>query len=195
MYIIPQFKGEEKVKYLRKSQADDPLLSVEEILAKHEQMLDEWVERFQPDGGPIPERNTFREVVSGETIAARPAMKELLRLIESPKIKAVLITEPSRLTRGDLEDIGYLVKILRYTNTIVITLNYAFDLNDERDRDQFERELMRGNEYLEYTKKIRLNGRIASVKNGNFMVIVRFHIRKIRETSILSSRIQSRLLW
>lgn len=169
MYIIPQFKGEEKLKYLRKSQTDDPLLTVEEVLAKHEQMLDDWVERNQPDGGPIPTANTFREIGSGETIAARPAMKQLLRLIESPKIKAIMVTEPSRLTRGDLEDIGYLVKILRYTNTIVITLGYAFDLNDERDRDQFERELMRGNEYLEYTKKIRLNGRLASVKNGNFI--------------------------
>ena len=169
MYIIPQFKGEEKAKYLRKSQVDDPLLTVEEVLEKHEQMLDDWVERNQPDGGPIPAENTFREIGSGETISSRPAMKRLLRLIESPKIKAIMVTEPSRLTRGDLEDIGYLVKILRYTNTIVITLGYAFDLNDERDRDQFERELMRGNEYLEYTKKIRLNGRLASVKNGCFI--------------------------
>lgn len=169
MYLIPQLRGDEKVKYLRKSQTDDPLLTVEEVLAKHDQMLDDWVERNQPDGGPVPPQNVFREIGSGETIAARPAMKQLLRLIESPKIKAVMVTEPSRLTRGDLEDIGYLVKILRYTNTLVITLGYAFDLNDERDRDQFERELMRGNEYLEYTKKIRLNGRLASVKAGNFI--------------------------
>lgn len=169
MYIIPQLRGDEKAKYLRKSQTDDPLLSVEEVLAKHEEMLDDWVQRHQPDGGPIPEANTFREIGSGETIAARPAMRELLRAVESPKIKAVMVTEPSRLTRGDLEDIGYLVKILRYTKTLVITLDYVFDLNDDGDRDRFERELMRGNEYLEYTKKIRLNGRLASVKNGNFI--------------------------
>ena len=180
MYLVPQLRGDEKVKYLRKSQTDDPLLTVEEVLEKHEQMLDDWVERNQPGGGPIPAANTFREIVSGETIAARPAMKQLLRLIESPKIKAIMVTEPSRLTRGDLEDIGYLVKILRYTNTIVITLGYAFDLNDERDRDQFERELMRGNEYLEYTKKIRLNGRLASVKNGNFIArVAPYGYRKI----------------
>ncbi len=169
MYIVPQLRGDEKAKYLRKSQTDDPLLSVEEVLAKHEQMLDEWVERNQPEGGPVPESNTFREIVSGETISDRPAMKELLRLVESPKIKAIMCVEPSRLSRGDLEDIGYLVKILRYTNTLVITMAYTYDLNDERDRDNFERELMRGNEYLEYTKKIRLNGRITSVKNGNFI--------------------------
>lgn len=169
MYLIPPLRGDEKAKYLRKSQTDDPLLTVEETLAKHEQMLDDWVERHQPEGGPVPEENTFREIGSGETIADRPAMRELLRLVESPKIKAIMVTEPSRLTRGDLEDIGYLVKVLRYSNTLVITLTYTYDLTDERDRDLFERELMRGNEYLEYTKKIRLNGRLASVKNGNFI--------------------------
>lgn len=169
MYLIPNLQGHEKAKYLRKSQTDDPLLTVEEVLEKHEQMLDEWVEKNHPDGGPVPEENTFREIGSGETIADRPAMRELLRRIESPKIKAIMVVEPSRLTRGDLEDIGYLVKILRYTNTIVITTTYAYDLNDERDRDLFERELMRGNEYLEYTKKIRMNGRLTSVKNGNFI--------------------------
>lgn len=169
MYIVPSFRGEEKVKYLRKSRTDDPLLTVEEVLEKHERMLDEWVERNQPEGGPIPEENTFREVVSGETIDSRPQMKALLRKIESPKIKAIVVVEPSRLSRGDLQDIGYLVKILRYTNTIVITPAYAYDLNDDRDRDLFERELMRGNEFLEYQKKILYAGRTQSVAQGNFI--------------------------
>lgn len=169
MYILPQLRGDEILKYLRKSQTDDPLLSVEEVLAKHEQMIDEWIEARLPDAGRVPADNIFREIVSGETIKARPEMQRLLRLVEQPKIKAIAVTEPSRLTRGDLEDIGYLVKILRYTNTIVITLSYVYDLTDEGDRDRFERELMRGNEYLEYTKKIRWNGRLASVKNGNFI--------------------------
>jgi hypothetical protein len=61
------------------------------------------------------------------------------------------------------------VKILRYTKTIVITPQEAYDLNDDRDRDRFERELMRGNEFLEYTKKIQWAGRIQSVRAGNFI--------------------------
>lgn len=169
MYLLPPLNGSEILTYLRKSQTDDPLLSVEEVLAKHEQMIDEWVQMRLPDSEPVPEENRYREIVSGETIKARPEMKALLRRVESPKIKAIAVTEPSRLTRGDLEDIGYLVKILRYSKTIVITLSYVYDLNDEGDRDRFERELMRGNEYLEYTKKIRMNGRLASVKSGNFI--------------------------
>lgn len=170
MWQLPSLSIEEILIYLRKSRADDPLLSVEEVLSKHEQMLDEWVERNLPDlGGKIPEKNRYREVVSGETIDSRPRVQELLRRIESPRVKAILIVEPQRLSRGDLEDIGRMVKLLRYSNTIVITLQYTYDLRDERDRDLFERELKRGNEFLEYQKRIMNNGRLLSVQNGNFI--------------------------
>ena len=45
----------------------------------------------------------------------------------------------------------------------------VYDLNNERDRDDFKRELMRGNEYLEYAKKVMNLGRLASVKEGNYI--------------------------
>jgi len=169
MYVLPPLASDELLDYLRKSQSDDPNLTVEETLAKHEQMLDSWVERNLPDIGKIPEENRYREVVSGETIDSRPKMKELLRRVESPKIKAILCVEPQRLSRGDLEDIGRLVKILRYTNTIVITLTYTYDLRDDHDRDAFERELKRGNEYLEYSKKIMRRGRELAVERGDYI--------------------------
>lgn len=170
MWQLPiGLKPEEILDYLRKSRTDDPTLSVEEVLKKHEQMLDEWVERNLPGMGKVPEENRYREVVSGETIDSRPEVQEVLRRIESPRIRALLIVEPQRLSRGDLEDIGRLVKLLRYSNTIVITLQYIYDLRDERDRDLFERELKRGNEFLEYQKRIMNNGRLLSVQNGNFI--------------------------
>lgn len=153
--------------YLRKSRADDPLLTVEEVLAKHESILDEWAERNL--GAKVPEENKFREVVSGETIADRPEIQKILKLIESPKIKAVLIVEVQRLSRGDLEDCGRLIKLLRYTNTLVITPQKTYDLRDEYDRDAFERELKRGNEFLEYTKKIMNRGTLLSVSQGNYI--------------------------
>lgn len=170
MWLLPKMNVDDILMYLRKSRTDDPALTVEEVLSKHEQMLDEWVERNLPDSSrKIPEEHRYREVVSGETIESRPQVQELLRKIESPRIKAVLIVEPQRLSRGDLEDIGRLVKLLRYSNTIVITLQYTYDLRDERDRDMFERELKRGNEFLEYQKRIMGNGRLLSVQNGNFI--------------------------
>ena len=167
--LPPGLKPGDIIDYLRKSRTDDPLLTVEEVLAKHEQMLDDWVERNLPGLGKVPEENRYREVESGETIDSRPEMQEVLRRIESPRVKAVLVVEPQRLSRGDLEDIGRLVKLLRYSNTLVITLQYTYDLRDERDRDLFERELKRGNEFLEYTKKIMYNGRLLAVENGNYI--------------------------
>ena len=167
MFVLPTLKPEEVIIYLRKSRTDDPSLSVAETVAKHEQMLDDWCMRNL--GEVVPEQNRFREIVSGETIEARPEIKKVLRLIEQDKFKAILIVEPQRLSRGDLEDIGRISKLLRYTHTFVITLQYSYDLADERDRDYFERELKRGNEYLEYSKRILRNGVRASVERGNYL--------------------------
>lgn len=169
MYVLPPLSIDAILNYLRKSQTDDPTMTVEDTLAKHEQMLDSWVERNLPGQGKIPEENRYREVVSGETIDSRPEFLKLLRRIESPEIKAILCVEPQRLSRGSLQDIGRLVDLLRYSNTIVITMQYTYDLRDPRDRELFERELMRGNEYLEYYKRIQQNGRRQSVENGNFI--------------------------
>ena len=168
--ILENLKPEEVLDYFRKSRTDDPTLSVAEVLSKHEAILDEWAERNL--GAVIPEQNKYREVVSGETIADRPEFQKLLKQIESPKIKAILVVEVQRLSRGELEDAGRLIKLLRYTNTLVITPMKTFDLIDEYDRDIFERELKRGNEFLEYQKKIMSRGRLLSVSQGNFIASV-----------------------
>jgi hypothetical protein len=172
MFYRPQIdlKPEEVLDYLRKSQSDDPLLTVEEVLSKHESILDEWAEKHL--GGKVPEKNKFREVVSGETLKERPEINKVLRLIESPKYKAVKIVEPQRLTRGDLEDIGRLMKLLKLTNTLVITPERIYDLRDEYDWNAFEAELKRGNDYLKYTKKILNRGRLLSVSQGNYIASV-----------------------
>lgn len=161
------FTPEEILDYLRKSQSDDPLLTVEEVLQNHETILDEWDMRHL--GALVPEENRFREVVSGETIKERPEINKVLRLIESPKYKAVKVVEPQRLTRGDLEDIGRLMKLLKLTNTYVITPDRMYDLRDEYDWNAFEAELKRGNDYLKYVKKILNRGRLLSVSQGNYL--------------------------
>lgn len=172
MYYNPVegIKPEEVIDYLRKSRSDDPMLTVEEVLEKHEKILDDWAEQYL--NGIVPESNKYREIVSGETIDDRPEIQKVLKLIESPKIKAVLVVEVQRLSRGDLEDAGRLIKLLRYTNTLVITPPKTYDLRNEYDRDAFERELKRGNEFLEYQKKIMNRGRILAVQQGNFIASI-----------------------
>lgn len=153
--------------YLRKSRADNPDESVEEVLEKHEQMLQELAEREL--GGRIPERCIFREIVSGETIDERPEMRKVLSAIENPSVSTVLIIEPQRLSRGDLEDCGRVVNAFRYSKTKIMTLQMTYDLSNKMHRKFFEQELVRGNDYLEYTKEILLRGRIASVQKGNYI--------------------------
>ena len=165
--IAEQFKLEELLVYLRKSRTDDTTLTVEEVLEKHENMLDEWAEKHF--GKKVPEKNKFREVVSGEKIDDRPEIQRILKQMESPNIKGVLVVDCARLGRPDLEDIGRLSKLFKYTNTLVVTPMKTFDLRNDYDRDLFERELMRGNDYLEYVKRIMSNGRLQSVSQGNYI--------------------------
>lgn len=163
----PQFYNDEVLEYGRKSRLDDPLLSVEEALEKHSKDIDDYARKYL--GGPIPLENKFQEVASGESIDSRPEMLRLLKTIESPKIKAIIVVDVQRLSRGDLEDAGRLIKLLRFTNTCVITPMKTYDLRDEYDRDAFERELKRGSEYLQYFKKIQSRGKLASLREGNYV--------------------------
>lgn len=164
---IPTFSPDEILVYLRKSRADDPSMTVEEVLAKHERILLNWIEENLDK--PIPQENYYREVISGESLDSREEMKKLLKRIESPKIKAIWSVDPQRISRGDLEDCGKIIKLLRFTNTMVITPYKVYDLDDEYDRDGFKRELERGNDYLEYFKKIQRRGVDISLQSGNFV--------------------------
>lgn len=168
MYREPLvFYNYEVIDYDRKSRFDDPLLSVEEVLERHAKIKEEYALKYL--SGPIPEENKYQEVGSGETLDKRPEILKVLKKIESPAIKAILVVDVQRLSRGDLEDAGRLIKLLRYTNTCVITPHKTYDLRDEYDRDAFERELKRGSEYLEYYKKIQARGKLSSVKEGNYV--------------------------
>ena len=165
--LPPGITPEEILEYLRKSRSDDATLTVQEVLEKHARMINEYAERHL--GGPIPAENRYKEVGSGESLDDRPEILKLLKAIEDPKIRAIIVVDVQRLSRGDLEDAGRLIRLLRYTKTFVITPYKIYDLNDDFDRDAFERELKRGNEYLEYFKKISLRGKLDSVREGNYI--------------------------
>lgn len=165
--IRDEIKPEEILMYLRKSRADDPLKSVEEVVSHHEQLIDEWCERNL--SGLIPPENRYREIVSGESIADRPMFQKVLQLIESTKYKAVIIKEVARLGRPDTMEIGRISKTFRYTNTLVITPMRIFNLADNFERDMLEEELKRSAFYLEYSKQIMRAGVEISVKSGNYI--------------------------
>ena len=153
--------------YLRKSRQDNPDESVAEVLAKHENILQEWAKREL--GYVIPEDCIYREVISGESLSERVEAQKLLNRIEDPRVVGIIVVEPQRLSRGDLEDCGHLISTLRYTKTLVATPMMTYDMENKMERRFFQDELMRGRDYLEYTKEILLRGRIAAVKRGLFI--------------------------
>ena len=153
--------------YLRKSRQDDPNETVEEVLAKHETILQEWAEKEL--GGRIPEENIYREVISGESIADREEIKKVLARLEDPNIKGVIVIEPSRLSRGDLADCAKIIDSFRFSHSLIATPYMTYDLENKMERKFFQDELLRSNEFLEYTKSILWRGRIAAVKRGCYI--------------------------
>lgn len=167
------------IMYLRKSRQDDPNETVEDVLAKHEGILQEWARREL--GHEIQEDCIYREVISGgESIDERDEMRKVLSRMEDPNVAGVLCVDPQRLTRGSLEDCGRLISTLKYTSTLVATPTMTYDMENKMERKFFEGELMRGRDFLDYTKEILLRGRIAAVKRGCYIATTSlFGYRKV----------------
>lgn len=155
------------IAYLRKSRADSDTDTVEEVLAKHEKTMQEYM--IKNYSAELPDKCIYREIMSGETIAARPVVREIIRMIQDGKVDAVFVVDLQRLSRGDLSDAGEFSRLFRYSGCKIITPGRIYDISDEYDRKFFESELMRANDYLEYTKKIMLRGRVQSTKAGNYI--------------------------
>lgn len=153
--------------YLRKSRQDDSSQTVEEVLSKHYEILQEYA--IREFGGEIPEENIYREVISGESIDERSEIKKVLARIEDPNIIGVLVVEPSRLSRGDLTDCARIINAFRFSKTLVGTPMMTYNLENKMERKMFQDELLRGNDYLEYTKELLERGRIAAVKRGAYI--------------------------
>lgn len=154
--------------YLRKSRQDDPNETVEEVLAKHETILQEWALREL--GHTIPEEYIFREIVSGERISDRREMQKVLRAIESNEVAGIICRDCARLSRGDLIDCGTLMSTLQYTSTLVATPMMVYDLEDKKHKQFFQDELLRGSYYLDYTKEVLATGReVAVTKRGAYI--------------------------
>jgi DNA invertase Pin-like site-specific DNA recombinase len=151
--------------YLRKSRADSPDESVEEVLAKHEKLLQDYFIRELGHG--IPEDCIYREVVSGgESIADREEMRKVLARIEDGEVVGCACADPQRLSRGSLTDCDLLIDKFRFTKTLIITPVMVYDLENKMERRFFQDELMRGRDYLDYVKEVLYRGRYQSAARG-----------------------------
>lgn len=151
--------------YLRKSRAD---LEAEargegETLARHKKILLDLAKRLK-----LPIGDIKREIVSGETIAARPEMQQLLTEVEQGMWEGILVMEVERLARGDTIDQGIVAQTFKYSNTKIVTPQKIYDPNNEFDEEYFEFGLfMSRREYKTITRRLQ-TGRIGAVKEGKF---------------------------
>lgn len=166
-YELSKISVEDIIIYLRKSRAERNE-TIEEVLARHERILQDFaIETF---GEKIPEKNIYREVVSGETLDERCEIKKVFeRLEDEENIKGILVVEPQRVSRGDMSDCGRVVNILKYSNTLCITVTKTYDLNNKFDKELFEAQLLQGNKYLEYHKEIMDRGKNLSIREGKYV--------------------------
>ncbi len=108
--------------YIRKSRAESM-----EDLEKHRMVLIE-----------LCKKNNFKyveymEVGTSDSIDLRPKICKLLKEVEEGVYDAVCVVEYDRLGRGDLGEQDRLKKAFKKSNTLIITPEKIYDLNDDID--------------------------------------------------------------
>ena len=151
--------------YLRKSRADAEaeMAGEGETLARHEKTLLALAKKMK-----LSITKIYKEILSGETIAGRPVMQQLLQDVESGIWEGVLVMEVERLGRGDTMDQGIILNAFKYSQTKIITPVKTYDPNNEFDEEYFEfSQFMSRREYKTILRRMQ-RGREASAREGKY---------------------------
>lgn len=155
----------EYLMYLRKSRADRDDESVMETLQRHKARLDEYCNANMIY---VPEKNVLYEVSSGDSIASRPMMMELLHRVESKAFSGVLCIDMDRLSRGSGADQALVINTFKYSNTKIITPLKTYDFANETDEQFAELGLFLGRNEYRMIKRRMYQGRIDAVREGKY---------------------------
>lgn len=152
--------------YLRKSRADAEAEArgEGETLARHEAQLMRLAKNLHLNVTKI-----YKEIVSGESIEARPVMQHLLKEVEMGIWNGVLVVEVERLARGNTLDQGMVSQAFTYSNTLIYTPMKTYDPANEFDQEYFEFGLfMSRREYKTINRRL-MTGKIASINEGKYV--------------------------
>lgn len=163
--------------YLRKSRADDPGESVEATLARHREMLQKCLQAHAITVAP---EDVFEEVVSGDSLYARPQMLRLLDGVERGHYAGVVCMDIQRLGRGSMSDQGAILDAFKLSGTKIITPNKVYDLSDETDETYTEFETFLGRQEYKMIKRRLRRGVKATVQNGGYIANAPFGYDKVR---------------
>ena len=161
--------------YLRKSRADMEAekLGEGETLTRHKKILTELAARKGLYVGKI-----YQEIVSGETIAARPEIQKLIEECYAGKYRGIIIVEVTRLSRGNQGDAQTILDCLKYSNrnngVLVITPTKTYDVaHSQEDEEYMEFELFMSRREYKMIQKRMDRGRKQAVVEGNYMASYR----------------------
>ena len=154
--------------YLRKSRADveAEARGEGETLARHERTLLDLAARM---GIAVAPDHIYRELVSGDSIADRPVMTQLLREVEAGLWSNVLVVDIDRLARGETIDQGIMAQAFKYSGTQIITPYKTYDPASDTDETFMEFGLFMARQEYRMIKRRMQAGRIASVKEGHYI--------------------------
>lgn len=145
--------------YLRKSreEADD-----EDVLSKHRNELVALADNNKW------QYSLYEEIKTGEKIAYRPIMQQLLDDVETGRYDAVLVMDIDRLSRGDNKDWGTIIECFCNDdiNAFIVTPQKTYDLREDLD-DMIVgfQALFAKVEYKTINKRLQ-GGKIGGAKKG-----------------------------
>lgn len=152
--------------YLRKSRMDDPHEPLEETLRRHREILKKFAVEHNI---PIAEKDIYEEVVSGDSLYARPQMLRLLEDVATGKFDGILCMDIQRLGRGSMSDQGIILEAFKSSGTKIITPVKTYDLNDESDETYTEFEAFMGRQELKMIKRRLRRGLKKTIEDGGYV--------------------------
>jgi DNA invertase Pin-like site-specific DNA recombinase len=143
--------------YIRKSRAESM-----EDLEKHRMVLTELCIK---NGFKFIE---YMEVGTSDSIDMRPKITQLLKEVEDGVYDAVCVVEYDRLGRGDLGEQDRLKKAFQKSETLIITPDKIYDLNNDIDDTYADlKGFFARQEYKMITKRLR-QGKIIGARRGQW---------------------------
>ncbi|MGD6877875.1 recombinase family protein [Bacillus infantis] len=174
------------VLYLRKSRADMEAekLGEMETLKRHEEILTALAARQGLFIGKV-----YKELVSGETIAARPEIQKVIKECYEGKYRGIIIIDVDRLSRGNQADMQTIMDCLKYSNNreglLVVTPTKTYDVAHNPDDEEYMEFVlfMSRREYKTIQKRLE-RGRRQAVVEGQFMGSYRPYGYDIKKTKL-----------
>lgn len=111
----------------------------------------------------------YEEIVSGETLTARPEAQRMLADVAAGKYRGCYVTEIERLARGDSMDQGFVAHAFRESRTLIITPLKTYDPQDPTDETFFEFSLFMSRQEFKAIRRRMQAGIQQSFSEGKYV--------------------------